>query len=1446
MLSDIISGRISATSLFSSKQSWDTTSNGPETPSVASELGSGSVQQRLVVVTDPEIRARTLHEWITTRQQGGIAQAHLSELHALMKSRFGQQAILPVASDEIDGRTGTPKTFTASELWERVFDQVPESGADDMRLHYLHLVCKLCVVHFIIGSIPSSEMEVNDILSVGQQRSTEEALEEHTERSDCDIKEACRRLGVEFGLGQYEDMLRAPSSAARPLSGKLQRSLDKTLRKVMSRRVWCLEALRGHTFFEGISARAGEGSCAGLEALLSQGLLLGRQASERVLDREMELLATLQTALEYFDMGIVPDVLRDGIESTPAQDSVSRVLCRHRNMAVKLAERVSAYADDLLLKTNCDYDDAKKRPGRGASQLVDNASWANPMWTPRNFMDPTMLPDMRDLRDHQKVALVLLHWMQKDGLKRSQDGSTLLRPVCAPVWRVQRFAECLACGKGQPWCKCGDAFVAGPSVPVCRACHRARHASTDTSHAFEPLSYRLASRRGSKEPYRMVNTRAFVSEGGVAEVCRRMCKKDGAGWFARSLWRIFTSNKGVQDAVVDQIEKHTHKELPVLRETTEVWAYRDGLLWTCYKGTCRPRFYAYECGPNCRHSLEPSPEPHHLFRPRVLGVQRGTGGGPLEVRVLRRRPDDTLVRRALSYDLCLEDGRRADRFHVPLQIFGWCDGREHQEDDRVRVYFEDGLRCAWYRVRYEQVHAPETADVEIGSDAFFLLAAELNRASSFRKLPLLRPYLLSTGVSEGPQAFAEAIGEDDDRQGEAFVRAAKGCTDVESSEAGYARFSAVVSLLAAWELGLLQCSSDFAEGTWPAERYADQPCLRSAGEGEDDVELPAHLTSPGEPAGFDDALADLREAVANKRGLGCEFTLDREAFLKSGRLVIRGVPDHMLSESFVRRHTHCIGCFGQDPLLLPLNEVVARKHIEPAFVYDTWRANKYGPTLPLVDPSVRDPQTRLEEIARRRHVQGIFRRDAPPSRNQTLARAPDGCIACRRCRRKYRVPEGGSCTEQVCRFKGACGSPCVPWIVREGLFDRGSRVTTPNFNKIYWTQHLCDPGEPASVAEPVPRRSKCALSMVKCVLGRLLFPGKFRDNWQIAVFQKGHAETGKSLTTDCILEAFTTDQKCVLSDNCQKDFTGYRDDKLIVVQMEFGSNTNRSLEEFLSTVANETYYFNRKHKEPITGDSYPVQQIYNGNNMPQWINTSSAVSRRLFIIPYNHLVHKKQDNLNQLMQTQELGYLLADIAFSFLWYSEAHRGRTIWDFCPKVFLKCRDDNSTQDSFKAFLEESTEELVEAPGAFIPASHLKKKFKEFCAVSGRKMGTWSKETYSFQAEKRRLKVVKDKKKYPPEDAPPAARQAYVSGGGKQVISRVLYFEGIGLRSFFGHLKPAEAADTTERDPAVPPAEADELLVTDDAMESLYHEICGMTPEEAEAQLHLLTKRLLSRLT
>ena len=102
------------------------------------------------------------------------------------------------------------------------------------------------------------------------------------------------------------------------------------------------------------------------------------------------------------------------------------------------------------------YDDAQKKKTLGRGAHLDNASWANPMWTPRNFMDPTMLPDMRDLREHQKVALILIHWMQEDGLKRSSDGKTLFRPVMAPLWRVEMFSECLSCGVGQPGASAGS------------------------------------------------------------------------------------------------------------------------------------------------------------------------------------------------------------------------------------------------------------------------------------------------------------------------------------------------------------------------------------------------------------------------------------------------------------------------------------------------------------------------------------------------------------------------------------------------------------------------------------------------------------------------------------------------------------------------------------------------------------------------------------------------------------------------------------------------------------------------------------------------------------------------------------------------------------------------------------------------------------------------------
>ena len=99
-------------------------------------------------------------------------------------------------------------------------------------------------------------------------------LEDQAQRADCDIGEACRRLGVEFGMGQYEALVQTDK-----LLAKLQRSLDTMTRRMMSRKVWCLAA--APCVFECISARAGPTPRRGSRPFCPRACCwAGRQVSE--------------------------------------------------------------------------------------------------------------------------------------------------------------------------------------------------------------------------------------------------------------------------------------------------------------------------------------------------------------------------------------------------------------------------------------------------------------------------------------------------------------------------------------------------------------------------------------------------------------------------------------------------------------------------------------------------------------------------------------------------------------------------------------------------------------------------------------------------------------------------------------------------------------------------------------------------------------------------------------------------------------------------------------------------------------------------------------------------------------------------------------------------------------------------------------------------------------
>lgn len=709
-----------------------------------------------------------------------------------------------------------------------------------------------------------------------------------------------------------------------------------------------------------------------------------------------------------------------------------------------------------------------------------------------------------------------------------------------------------------------------------------------------------------------------------------------------------------------------------------------------------------------------------------------------------------------------------------------------------------------------------------------------------------------------------------------------GAPVADRTPAGARRFAEVVQVLAAWERCLVNCWREFDSEPRPRYKHVDlfdggrrlvstKPSA-TVGAAYDDVSLPSHLTSPG---AVDGMLNTHRERTRRGASYGCDFRLDTKRFAEEGRVVLLGVPDNMLAERQVRVHTHCIRRFGQEGSALPrLSDVVSRKYVGFTFRPGWWLRSVQGPTLP--PPVDLNAKKGLADLHRQRHFRGDpFREEAPPSRHHEPF-SVRGTVCCRCCHEAYR-PGRTKCPELG-------GGACQPWIIRDGLFGKGSRDTTPCFNSIFEAQRLVDEGDAdadrSAGKPPVPTRSRSTLSVVKCVLGRLMFPAvnpmarrsarlaqrgpegpvKIRGNWEIAVFQKGMAQTGKSISMETLMELFTPTQRCKLNDNCQDKFTGYSDEALIIEQNEFGSQSNRNDSEFCTTVSNQGYALNQKHKEPMEGDHFPAHQIYCGNSMPPWPDTNGRISRRLFIVPFKYRIAEEDMNLGLKTQIieQELGYILADICFSFAWYSRAHT-RRIWDFCPRVFVRAKEASMTSDSFRAFVREC-EDLTVGKGAFIPMRDMKKRYREFCINSGRKTGTWTEDLYSAEASAKGFFKVSTRMAYPPPAAPPKARAEYLAQGHKLINSRITWFSGIGLKEFFPDLvgdknaptrNPGNVDGSIEKGTGSMQGDSDDdmgepprkKMKPESLIKAMLDEVAGMDTKDARTRLDRMVSQALS---
>jgi energy-coupling factor transporter ATP-binding protein EcfA2 len=234
-----------------------------------------------------------------------------------------------------------------------------------------------------------------------------------------------------------------------------------------------------------------------------------------------------------------------------------------------------------------------------------------------------------------------------------------------------------------------------------------------------------------------------------------------------------------------------------------------------------------------------------------------------------------------------------------------------------------------------------------------------------------------------------------------------------------------------------------------------------------------------------------------------------------------------------------------------------------------------------------------------------------------------------------------------------------------------------------------DSTDPSSIPTPVldiilkcQKYTDEELYWLYVFLGRLVFDVGTRDGWQVMMYLKGQAGSGKSTIINSLCKIiYEAADVGIISNNTEKQFgLGSIADKFLVLGPEIKCDFKLEQAEFQSMVSGEAMSVAQKYKntKEIT---WKAPLVFAGNEVPAWVDNAGSLQRRMVIFQFNEIVRDGDTQLGRKIEKEYPNILLKSVR-TYMQEAKRYGHRDVWNILPKRFT----------DYKNAMAESTNSLI----------------------------------------------------------------------------------------------------------------------------------------------------------
>ena len=209
------------------------------------------------------------------------------------------------------------------------------------------------------------------------------------------------------------------------------------------------------------------------------------------------------------------------------------------------------------------------------------------------------------------------------------------------------------------------------------------------------------------------------------------------------------------------------------------------------------------------------------------------------------------------------------------------------------------------------------------------------------------------------------------------------------------------------------------------------------------------------------------------------------------------------------------------------------------------------------------------------------------------------------------------------------------------------------------------------------------MDIFEILVGRLLYPTKAHDNWQIMLFLKGDSNSGKSTILNILTQFFPEGSVGCITSTTEGTF-GLESlfNKRLVLFPDMSESIGKNLqkETWQSMVSGEKVSVAQKHKKALADKPWRVPLAACANGFPNWKDTSGAVQRRMGVFLWSEPIAQRDSSMEQRIIAEELVAVLLRCVTAYRAACDRFTGGDFWKRVATGIMK--------DAQKVVIEESS--------------------------------------------------------------------------------------------------------------------------------------------------------------